>query len=330
MRCETLRPVVRVRWRTASSRTRRDDTSPRSPARRCGPGPSARRAARAASRAARASAAGARTACAAAIRPGVGSMMMVTRSMAAAGGCDLEIEQRQRAQRRTSRIGDGSSRRRACTSRVTSPSCDVQHRRAAIAALEPRGQRLEQPREHERQRLEPLDRPLEIERRLEPLVRQHRHERPRCPRRAPSPATTRPPRPSRADRSAGGSAASSPSVLSPQRFNTAMAACASSARRRTWVALSRPGCGSSCSCSSTPSGMDASASAAPAGGTTVSPGRASASTSAAIRVGAIAVCTCTPRDAASRRISAPIALGEPNRRDNPRTSIDTRSARCCS
>ena len=55
---------------------------------------------------------------------------------------------------------------------------DVQHRSAAIAALEARRQRLEQPREDERQRLEPVDWPFEIERRFEPLVFERRHERP--------------------------------------------------------------------------------------------------------------------------------------------------------
>jgi hypothetical protein len=54
----------------------------------------------------------------------------------------------------------------------------VQHRRPAIAALEARRQRFEQPREHERQRLEILDRPFQIERRFEALRVEHRHERP--------------------------------------------------------------------------------------------------------------------------------------------------------
>jgi hypothetical protein len=40
-----------------------------------------------------------------------------------------------------------------------------------------RRQRLEQPREHERQRLEPFDRPLEIERRFEALRFERRDER---------------------------------------------------------------------------------------------------------------------------------------------------------
>jgi len=54
----------------------------------------------------------------------------------------------------------------------------VQHRRAAVAPLEARRQRLEQTRQHERQRLEPLDRPLQLQRRLEPLLFEGRHQRP--------------------------------------------------------------------------------------------------------------------------------------------------------
>src|SRR5205085_2977655 len=49
---------------------------------------------------------------------------------------------------------------------------------SAIAPLEVRGNRLEQPAEHERERLEPLDRPLEIQVRFKPFVWQHRDERP--------------------------------------------------------------------------------------------------------------------------------------------------------
>ena len=53
----------------------------------------------------------------------------------------------------------------------------VQDRRTAIAPLEPRRQRLEQPRQHERQRLEPVDRPVEIDRPVEALLRQIRYQR---------------------------------------------------------------------------------------------------------------------------------------------------------
>jgi hypothetical protein len=53
----------------------------------------------------------------------------------------------------------------------------VQRRGAAVAALEARGQRLEEAREHERQRLEPLDRPFQLGRRLEALLGKRGHER---------------------------------------------------------------------------------------------------------------------------------------------------------
>jgi hypothetical protein len=94
------------------------------------------------------------------------------------GRMRLEIEQRERPQRahipqrrrqlqpaRRGLLGDEAQQH-------------VQHRGAAIAPLEARGQRLEQPRQDERQRLEICDRPLEIERRLEPFLLEHRHERP--------------------------------------------------------------------------------------------------------------------------------------------------------
>ena len=54
----------------------------------------------------------------------------------------------------------------------------MQYGRAAIAPLEARGERLEQAREHERQRLESIDRPFQFDRRLEAFLRHVRHERP--------------------------------------------------------------------------------------------------------------------------------------------------------
>jgi len=54
---------------------------------------------------------------------------------------------------------------------------DMQHRGTAIAPLEMRCERVHQPRQHERQRLEPLDGPFEIERLLEAFFRKRRHER---------------------------------------------------------------------------------------------------------------------------------------------------------
>jgi hypothetical protein len=53
----------------------------------------------------------------------------------------------------------------------------MQNRRAAIRAFESFRQRLQQTPEHERQRLEPLDGPFKIERRLERIVRHPGHQR---------------------------------------------------------------------------------------------------------------------------------------------------------
>ncbi len=55
----------------------------------------------------------------------------------------------------------------------------MEYRRAAIATLETHRERLEQPCQHERQRLEPLDGPIEIDRRLETLLGNVRHKRTR-------------------------------------------------------------------------------------------------------------------------------------------------------
>ena len=56
---------------------------------------------------------------------------------------------------------------------------DAQHGRAAAAALEMGFQRLQEPAEHTRQRLQPLDGPLEFERLLEALLWNDREKRPR-------------------------------------------------------------------------------------------------------------------------------------------------------
>jgi len=53
---------------------------------------------------------------------------------------------------------------------------DVQCSGAAIAPFEPRRQRLEQPRQDERQRLGPFNGPLQLDRRLKTLVRTQRHQ----------------------------------------------------------------------------------------------------------------------------------------------------------
>ena len=311
----------RDRSRTASSRTRRDDTnrpSAGAPMRSC-PISAPRRASSVESCSgvgcARVNSVCCRT------RPGVGSMTIVTRSMAAGGGCDSRSSSRSVRSVRTSRIGDGSCRWRSCRPAVDAcperrrdqPKLEVQDRRAAVAPLEARRQRLEQPRQHERQRLEPLDRPFELERRFEALLGQRRHERRRVlaardrlpgqrvlpePRRQiggrqrrelaqrsdpPAFATQRPQRPqSLSDPDLSASSASSASMIVNLFEN----------RRSGAARAPRALC---------------------PGSTTVRPGRASASTSAAVRVAATATCTCTPRAAASRRSSSPIARGGPSR-----------------
>ena len=53
----------------------------------------------------------------------------------------------------------------------------VENRRAAIRTLETLGQRLQQPRQHERERLESLDGPLEVERRVKRIVGHPRDQR---------------------------------------------------------------------------------------------------------------------------------------------------------
>ena len=110
-------------------------------------------------------------------RAGVGSAATVTRSMPAAGGLRFERQQRDRAQR----LGIAHRRRQLqrllVHGLVHQVQAHVQHGHAAIPAFEVRGQRLDQAPEHERQRLEALDRPFQIERLLEPLLRQRGHQR---------------------------------------------------------------------------------------------------------------------------------------------------------
>ena len=91
----------------------------------------------------------------------------------------FQIEQRQRAQ--GSHVANGRRQLQAADMNGLrhQPEAHAQDGGGAIAALEPCRQRLEQPREHERQRLEPLDRPFQIDRRFERFFRNRRHQRPR-------------------------------------------------------------------------------------------------------------------------------------------------------
>ena len=72
----------------------------------------------------------------------------------------------------------GSCRLRTCVSRETSRRRRGEHGRRAAAPLQVRAHRVEQAPEHERQRLESFDGPLEIEVRLEGFLRHERDERP--------------------------------------------------------------------------------------------------------------------------------------------------------
>ena len=75
----------------------------------------------------------------------------------------FEIEQRERTERAD--ITHGRRQLQAARPGLASDQAerDVQHCRATVAPLETRRQRLEQSRQHERQRLEPVDRPFELD-----------------------------------------------------------------------------------------------------------------------------------------------------------------------
>src|SRR3954470_6832853 len=93
----------------------------------------------------------------------------------------LEIEERERAQ--GPRI---PNRRRQLQRSLVNRTCpvlgfdqvqsDVEYGRAAIPLFEVPFERLHQPSEDERERLEPVDWPFEIERLLESLFGHRRHE----------------------------------------------------------------------------------------------------------------------------------------------------------
>ena len=109
--------------------------------------------------------------------------------------------------------------------------------------------------------------------------------------------------PRRAARSAAGSAASSPSVFRPHRFN-ALTAYVDRLLPGEICARSSRSSGRCERFSRIPIGSGASASASPPGSTIVNPGRASARTSAAVRVRASATWTPTPRAAAPSQLLA--------------------------
>ena len=255
-------------------------------------------------------------------------MTIVTRSIAASAGCVSRSSSASVRSARTSRIGDGSSSRRAVVSRVTRRS-----RTCSTAA--PRSRRSRRVDNGSSSRVRTKDsgsRSAIGHSRSSDASNRSSSSMGTSGRRSSPRAIvchTRAGRPSRETRSAVGRDARSPSVFTPHRLAVrstksevrAASASPSSFELRTSYlsSVSRIAIGS-----------EARASASSPGAMTVSPGRAWASNTVAMRVPAIATCTRTPRAAASRRISSPIVRAGPSRRVSPLTSTDTRSSRCCS
>ena len=88
----------------------------------------------------------------------------------------FEIEQRERPEHACIAHGRGQLHRPLVHVARHELQPGVQRHHAAILALETIAERLEQPRQHERQRLEPVDGPLEIQRCLEGFCRYGRHQ----------------------------------------------------------------------------------------------------------------------------------------------------------
>ena len=266
-------------------------------------------------------------------RPSATSTATATRSTAAGGGFDSRSSSASVRSTRASRIGAGNS---TDTARASSPSHqrqrDAQHDGAAIAALEPLAQRLEQPREHKRQRLEAVDRPFEIERCLELLRDAGRHERPHLFAARPSlPAqavlTEACGELGRRQRTPDRQGAQAPpsELLDARALGFGLRLWAQLASGPESAAQSpKP------SCVSILSGSGASAAASSPRGTTVNPARACASRMAAVDVAATAMCTRSPASAAVRRSSSPIARGSPMRLPSPLMSSVTVRSPCVS
>ena len=96
-------------------------------------------------------------------RPGAGSTSIETMSIAAWGGCDSRSSTRSVRSTLGSRIAGRQLQHPRVRGAIDEPQIQVDRRRGPIRALERGGQRLEQPRQHERQRLQPVDRPLELD-----------------------------------------------------------------------------------------------------------------------------------------------------------------------
>ena len=256
-------------------------------------------------------------------RPGAGSISIVTTSIAAAGGCDSRSSSSSVRRTFASRIAAGSCRQRACSLRSTSRSVRWMAAAPRSARSSAADERIEQPRQDERQRLEPVDRPLE----LDPLEKP-RHFRVRdaaaadrrhtpaaaAPCRA-RPAATRDRRPA--------APPAPPAVVNPQRRSAANAFSYPSqivCTRAGAAASGRMPCRSATSRRKASSGTCESAGA---GGPvrTVSDGCVSDNNIAAVCVGATATAIGDEACAAHVRCSsAPIACASPSRRPRPETS----------
>ena len=279
------------------------------------------------------------------MRAGVGSTATVTRSMAAAGGFDSRSSKASVRSVRASRIGTGSCNDRSCTSRVV-PSVLIKCRRTCSTAA-PRSRcsrcassRLHQAPEHERERLELLDRPLEIERLLESLFGHGRHQRTRVfpasqtlPVRLLTAKTCgkiigrqcreiaqRPQTPA----TEGGDQIRDPGSgirdSGVRGSSSEFARFASSGQSQSESRINRS--------PSKAIGSGATAAASFPGSTIVSPARCRTSNRAAVRVPAMATRTRNPRSAAVRRSSSAIVRASPNNRVRPLRSstISVRAA----
>ncbi|PYR41934.1 MAG: hypothetical protein DMF93_07205 [Acidobacteria bacterium] len=164
-------------------------------------------------------------------RPGVGSITIVTRSMPAPGGCASRSRSASVRSVRTSRIGVGSSSRRAQTSRPPSPDGSrVTSRSSTCSTAAPRSRRSSRVDNGSSSRVSTNDsgssssighsRSSVASNRSSASV--GTSGRTSSPRAIACHASAR--FPIRAARSAGGSAASSPSVLMPHCLNAATAA----------------------------------------------------------------------------------------------------------
>ncbi len=251
------------------------------------------------------------------MRAGVGSTATVTRSMAAAGGFDSRSSSASVRSVRASRIGTGNCSDRSCTSRVV-PSVlikmqsHVQHGRAAIALLQVRLERLHQTAEHERQRLELLDRPFELERLLESLFGHGRHQRTRV-------LSTRETLPvcvltAKTCREIVGRQCRE--IAERSQTPAAETAVGELGVRGDWDVGVRDS-GFDPASPSRAIGSGATAAASLPGSTIVSPARYRTSNRAAVRVPAIATRTRNPRSAAVRRSSSAIVRASPNNRVRP-------------